>query len=146
MAYSVVVLPLPVGPVTRMMPCGRAISSAQRCASAGPKPSCSTVFTAASGSKMRITIFSPKAVGSVDRRISTSPPGPSGVSGRLVLMRPSSGRRFSTTSMRPSSLMREVIAAITVSGTWYTVCNTPSMRKRMAPMSRRGSRWMSLAR
>ena len=35
-----------------------------------------------------------------------------------VLMRPSSGRRFSTTSMRPSSLMRAVIAFITVSGTW----------------------------
>ena len=42
--------------------------------------------------------------------------------------------------------MRAVIALITVIGTWYTVCSTPSMRKRIAPMSRRGSRWMSLAR
>ena len=42
--------------------------------------------------------------------------------------------------------MRAVIAFITPSGTWYTVCSTPSMRKRIAPMSRRGSRWMSLAR
>ena len=52
------------------------------------------LLTAVSGSKMRITIFSPKAVGSVDRRISTSAPMLSAVSGRLVLMRPSSGRRL----------------------------------------------------
>ncbi len=109
-----VVLPLPVGPVTSTMPCGCAMRSLQRCASCAEKPSSSTLFTAVSGSKMRITIFSPKAVGSVDRRISTSP----APSGRSVLMRPSSGRRFSTTSMRPSSLMREVIALITPSGTW----------------------------
>ena len=76
------------------------------------------LLTAVSGSKMRITIFSPKAVGSVDRRISTSAPTVSAVSGRLVLMRPSSGRRRSTTSMRPSSLMRATIAFITPSGTW----------------------------
>ena len=117
-AYSVVVLPLPVGPVTRMMPCGRAVSSAQRSASRAPKPSASTLLTTVSGSKMRITIFSPKAVGSVARRISTSPPGRPSCAGRTVLMRPSSGRRFSTTSMRPSSLTRATIAFITVIGTW----------------------------
>jgi hypothetical protein len=66
---------------------------------------------------MRITSFSPKAVGSVDRRISTSRPA-FGPVATLVLMRPSCGRRFSTTSMRPSSLMRLVIAAITPAGTW----------------------------
>jgi hypothetical protein len=65
---------------------------------------------------MRITIFSPKAVGNVARRISTSPPGWPLISGRMVLMRPSCGRRRSTTSMRPSSLMRAVIAFITVIG------------------------------
>ena len=90
---------------------------------------------------MRITSFSPKAVGSVERRISiSSPPG------LRVLMRPSCGRRFSTTSMRPSSLTRAVMAFITPGGTWYTGCSTPSMRKRITPWSRRGSRWMSLAR
>ena len=62
---------------------------------------------------MRITIFSPKAVGRVDRRISTSSPA-----GLRVLMRPSSGRRFSITSMRPSSLMRAIIAFITPGGSW----------------------------
>jgi hypothetical protein len=57
---------------------------------------------------MRITSFSPKAVGSVDRRSSTSWP-----SGVRVLMRPSCGRRFSTTSMRPRILMRLVMAVST---------------------------------
>ncbi len=42
--------------------------------------------------------------------------------------------------------MRAVIAFITAAGTWCAVCSTPSMRRRMAAMSRRGSRWMSLAR
>ena len=48
---------------------------------------------------MRITSFSPNAVGRVDRRSSTSCP-----SAVRVLMRPSCGRRFSTTSMRPEHL------------------------------------------
>ena len=62
---------------------------------------------------MRITSFSPNAVGKVDSRSSTSCPPEA-----RVLMRPSCGRRFSTTSMRPSSLMRLVIADITAGGTW----------------------------
>ena len=64
---------------------------------------------------MRITSFSPKAVGSVDRRSSTSCPV-----GVRVLTRPSCGRRFSITSIRPSSLIRLVIAFITAIGIWYT--------------------------
>ena len=111
--YSVVVLPEPVGPVTRMMPCGRDTSCSQRPASCGVKPSALKSLTAVSGSKMRITSFSPNAVGSVDSRISISSPR-----GLRVLMRPSCGRRFSTTSMRPSSLTRAVMAFITPGGTW----------------------------
>jgi hypothetical protein len=71
--------------------------------------------TSTSGSKMRITSFSPKAVGSVDRRSSASWP-----SAVRVLMRPSCGRRFSTTSMRPRILTRLIIAAMTLIGIWYT--------------------------
>ena len=144
--YSVVVLPEPVGPVTKMMPCGRVISSPQRLASSFEKPKASKFLSAAPGSKIRITSFSPKAVGKEDRRISTSDPPLGPPSGRRVLMRPSCGLRRSITSIRPSSLMRAVMASITAWGTWCTVCNTPSMRKRTAPVSRRGSRWMSLAR
>jgi hypothetical protein len=91
-----------------------------------------------SGSKMRMTIFSPNAVGMLDKRSSTSRPPC-----ERVLMRPSCGRRFSATSMRPRILMREVTAVITGVGSSNTLCMTPSMRKRMLLMSRRGSRWMS---
>ena len=42
----------------------------------------------------------------------------SAVAVATVLMRPSCGRRFSTTSMRPSILMRLVIARITAGGIW----------------------------
>jgi len=62
---------------------------------------------------MRITIFSPKAVGSVDRRSSTSPP-----SGVLVLTRPSCGLRFSATFMRPRDFSRLTTAIVTCGGNW----------------------------
>jgi len=59
-------------------------------------PSWSKSLSRTSGSKIRMTIFSPKAVGRVDKRSSTSPP-----SGVLVFTRPSWGLRFSATFMRP---------------------------------------------
>ena len=111
--YKVVVLPEPVGPVTRMIPCGLCTRLSQRSASCGVNPSAARSLMAVSGSKMRITSFSPNAVGSVDKRISNSSPF-----GPRVLMRPSCGRRRSTTSMRPSSLTRAVMAFITPGGTW----------------------------
>ncbi|OEZ67848.1 hypothetical protein JAB5_51940 [Janthinobacterium sp. HH103] len=109
--YRVLVLPEPVGPVTSTMPCVRVVSWRQRSASAGGKPSSARLLTATSGSKMRMTSFSPKAVGKVDRRSSISCP-----CALRVLMRPSWGRRFSTTSMRPSNLMRAVMASMTTGG------------------------------
>ncbi len=62
---------------------------------------------------MRITSFSPKAVGKVEIRSSTSSPA-----SVRVLTRPSCGRRFSTTSMRARILMRLVIAVSTCAGIW----------------------------
>ena len=78
-----------------------------------------------SGSKMRMTTFSPNAVGSVETRSSISFPS------RSVLMRPSCGRRFSAMSMRHIVLRREVMARLTSFGTRWISCSTPSMRKRM---------------
>ena len=78
----------------------------QRSRSSSEKPRSLKFFTSTSGLKIRMTSFSPNAVGIVDRRSSTSSP-----SAVRVLMRPSCGRRFSTTSMRPRILMRLVIAA-----------------------------------
>ena len=59
---------------------------------------------------MRITTFSPKAVGRVETRSSISRPS------RSVLMRPSCGRRFSAMSMREIILMRETIGGWTPPG------------------------------
>ena len=95
------------------MPLGRPVMSCQRARSSPCSPSCAKLRDSTSGSKTRITSFSPKAVGSVDSLSSISWPSPA-----RVLMRPSCGRRFSTTSIRPSSLMRLVIADITPGGTW----------------------------
>ncbi len=108
-----VVLPEPVGPVTRMMPLGWLVMLCQRRRSSAEKPSWSKLLSSTSGSKMRITIFSPKAVGRVDRRSSTSAP-----SGVLVLTRPSCGLRFSATFIRPSDFRRLTTAMVTCGGNW----------------------------
>ena len=82
-------------------------------------------WVSTSGSKMRITIFSPNATGRVETRSSTSLPA------RVVLMRPSCGRRFSAMSRRDMVLMREMTAACTIFGIDWMSCSTPSMRKRI---------------
>ena len=89
---------------------------------------------------MRMTIFSPKAVGSEETRSSISRPS------RSVLMRPSCGRRFSEMSMRESIFTRLTSGACTPAGSVWTECSTPSMRRRTSEVSRRGSMWMSEAR
>ena len=60
---------------------------------------------------MRITTFSPNAVGSVDTRSSIS------LLLCSVLMRPSCGLRFSAMSIRHMVLSREVMARLTSLGT-----------------------------
>ena len=74
---------------------------------------------------MRITTFSPKATGRVETRSSISRPP------RLVLMRPSWGRRFSAMSRRDIVLMRLTTAVCTTLGISWMLCSTPSMRKRI---------------
>jgi len=59
-----------------------------------------------------MTVFSPKATGTVDTRISASRSS----SLRPILMRPSWGRRFSAISSRARLLIREVIAEWTALG------------------------------
>ncbi|MOA41780.1 hypothetical protein D3C78_1637780 [compost metagenome] len=105
------VLPDPVGPVTRMMPWGWRVMSCQRRRSSTENPSWSKSLSSTCGSKIRMTSFSPKAVGSVDSRSSTSPP-----SGVLVLTRPSWGLRFSATFIRPRLFRRLTMATVTWGG------------------------------
>ncbi len=96
-----------------MMPLGWPVIDCQRRRSSAEKPSASKLLSSTSGSKIRITIFSPNAVGSVDRRSSTSPP-----SGVLVLIRPSCGLRFSATFIRPRLFSRLTMAIVTCAGNW----------------------------
>ena len=109
--YKVVVLPEPVGPVTRITPCGCSTIERQVASSSASKPSSRKFFSSTTGSKMRITSFSPNAVGMVDSRNSTSSPD-----GARVFRRPSCGRRFSAMSMRPRILRRDNTGAYTDSG------------------------------
>ncbi len=113
--YSVVVLPEPVGPVTKIMPWGLRVIFCHRARSSPTKPKSLKLRSSTSGSKIRITSFSPKAVGKVDNRNSTSEP-----SLRLVLIRPSWGLRFSATFIRDSTFKRLTTAVLMAAGNSYT--------------------------
>ena len=80
---------------------------------------------ALSGSRIRITIFSPNSVGSVLTRKSMVRLGLT-----LSFMRPSCGTRFSEMSRREITLMREASLSLMASGGEAISRNSPSMRKR----------------
>ena len=104
--YSVVVLPLPVGPVTSTMPALRSIRPRKLArACAGGMPSWSSVIRLSDWSSSRITTDSPSGVGIVDRRTSID------LSFTFTEKRPSCGRRFSAMS-RPLISFRRVTSAL----------------------------------
>ena len=70
--YSVLVLPLPVGPVTSTMPQGRAIADSNLASDSGSNPSRVMSSINLSLSRRRRTIFSPNSVGSTETRKSIS--------------------------------------------------------------------------
>ena len=90
--YKVVVLPLPVGPVTRIRPSGRSTMRFRAARSASPRPSWSRATIPFCRSSTRRTIFSPCSVGSVDTRKSTCRPD------MVREIRPSCGKRDSAMS------------------------------------------------
>jgi hypothetical protein len=120
--YSVVVLPLPVGPVARMMPWGRATMSVTRGRSTGEKPRLARLCTAELRSRMRITTFSPLIVGRVEMRRSTIRIGV------LTVMRPSCGWRRSEMSSSDMILSRDTSDWCCWWGIWILSISTPSMR------------------
>ncbi len=109
-AYRVVVLPLPVGPVTSTMPCGRWINPWKRSATRGEKPSRSKGRNTDERSSSRMTIDSPWMVGTVETRMSTRRPW------AVTRMRPSCGRRRSAMFISAMILMRDVSAACSPRG------------------------------
>ncbi len=124
--YSDTVFPLPVGPVTRIMPWGRWIASMYRSSWCASKPSRSRLMTPPAESRIRITTFSPCTVGKVLTRKSTARFFDS-----VIFIRPSCGTRRSAMSRRERIFTRATIRPIKVSGGEAMSCNTPSTRKRM---------------
>ena len=120
--YSVVVLPLPVGPVTRITPSGRAIMSFNKFNSVSARPRASSGTMPFWRSSTRSTKFSPCVVGCADARKSICRPE------NLMLMRPSCGARASAIFMFDITFRRTAMAG------QYDLCRLricrrmPSMR------------------
>ena len=104
-AYSVVVLPLPVGPVTITMPLGFVIRPRTVSRSSSRRPTRSSESWTLERSRTRITTLSPNMVGSTATRRSTGPVG------RLSSTRPSCGRRRSEMLSFASTLTRLTIGS-----------------------------------
>jgi len=123
-AYSVVVLPEPVGPVTSTMPCGWLIRWSMRARASGAMPSRARSRRFGSLSSRRRTTRSPWLEGSVETR--TSMPRPP----IRMPRRPSWGRRFSAMSRLAMILMRDTMAACSARFGRTTSRSMPSRRKR----------------
>ena len=134
-------MPEPVGPVTKMMPCGRWMSGTSSARWSATRPSCSRLKSIWDDSS-RISTVSPKLVGSTEmRRSRSSPSSP-------TLMRPSCGSLRSAMSSCAITLIRETTAwwSRTRSAGVETSYMTPSMRWRTRSVWPKGSMWMSVAR
>ncbi len=138
-AYSVVVLPLPVGPVTSRMPCGRWINWSTRSSVVSSMPSSDRSSRPACLSSRRSTTRSPWPAGIVDTRTST---------GRPAIrrpIRPSCGSRRSAMSSLAMTLIRDTTGCATAFCGASTSRSTPSTRKRTTSRDSNGSMWMSEA-
>ena len=91
------------------------------------------------GSKMRMTVFSPRIVGNVEMRSTTLP-----ASGK-VLARPSCGSCVSWPMRLAMTFRRPVILGRRSLGRWMSSLSTPLIRTRTAMLDSQGSMWMSLA-
>ena len=118
-------LPLPVGPVTRIMPCGRNRASINSSFWSSSNPSASIPILALEGSKIRSTIFSPQSVGRVLTRKSMAR-----VFDSFILMRPSCGSRRSDMSSSDMTFRRAANRVPKLVGGVDATCKIPSVRKR----------------
>ena len=138
-AYSVVLLPEPVGPVTRKMPCGLCNSWRNCAVSSRLKPRRSSVRRAWFLSSSRSTTRSPQAEGMVETRTSIArPPSSSAI-------RPSCGTRFSAMSSRAITLIRDTSSEASLRPGRSISCNVPSTRKRITRLFSNVSMWISEA-
>ncbi len=129
-----VLLPLPVGPVTSIKPCGIWIDSMRSFDWRSSKPKPVNSMGMAPLSRIRMTIFSPYTVGTVLTRRSTR------LSPDFTAMAPSWGTRFSAMSILARILKRERMGTNIDRGGGANSCSAPSTRRRMAHESSNGSR------
>ncbi len=113
------VLPLPVGPVTSTIPQGRMIAASYFTSDSGSKPSRVMSSISFSRSRSRMTTFSPKSVGRHDTRKSISFGIPFSL--KRILMRPSCGSRFSAMSSFAMILTRDTIESRSFIGGFMTL-------------------------
>ena len=140
MVASVVVLPLPVGPVTTIMPCGNASSRVMTDSSFGARPSLLISSRPRSRGSRRITALSECCVGMVATRTSSSE--------RLTRTRaaPSCGSRRSAMFSPARIFTREISACGGMPDGAFIARNKPSTRMRTTRPVRNGSMWISEAR
>ncbi|BCQ63089.1 hypothetical protein PBOI14_48390 [Pseudomonas sp. Boi14] len=138
-AYSVVVLPEPVGPVTRRMPWGLCRAVSRRWRTAGFMPRCARSRRPACLSSRRITTRSPWLEGRVETRTSTSCPA------MRKAMRPSWGMRFSAMSSLAMTLIRDTSRVASSRRGRSTSRSRPSTRRRTERCSSNASRCTSEA-
>ena len=140
MVASVVVLPLPVGPVTTIMPWGKAKRPVMIRSSRAARPSLPISSRPRSRGSRRMTALSLCCVGIVATRTSSSV--------RLTRTRaaPSCGSRRSA-MLRPARIFtREISACGGIPDGAGIARNRPSTRIRTTRPLRNGSMWISLAR
>ena len=119
--YSVVDFPDPVGPVTRIIPCGllRILSNTFSCSAS--KPRALLGFVRPSLDVSLITVFSPNTVGRMETRTSNS------LLSTMIVIRPSCGFLFSAMSIPPMILIRAVIPANILRSYDITCFSAPSI-------------------
>ena len=138
-AYSVVLLPDPVGPVTSTIPFGRASSAWNGARTFSLNPSLERSGVTPRASSTRTTTFSPCAPGRVETRRSTVRPSV------RTWMRPSCGSRRSEMSRSAMILIRLATAGPTWAGSGGFAASTPSTRIRTRRLPSAGSTCRSLA-
>ncbi len=134
MEYRLVVLPLPVGPVTISKPSGRCTSWRRLATCAGGSPKAGSGTMPLSCSNSRSTRFSPCSVGKLATRRSSLRPK------HDTLNCPSCAARVSAIFIPASTLSRTTIPAHHVCGITAICCKHPSSRRRKRTKPASGSR------
>ena len=137
--YKVVDLPLPVGPVTRMIPLGNSKTSSNFLEFSSVKPSCALVLIELFLSRILITTFSPYTVGSIEIRRSRYK------SSTLISILPSWGILFSAIFNSDIILILVTKAeCMSIDGAIISI-RWPSILYLTLTIVSYGSMWISLA-